>query len=194
MPAGRSGLAHGWSLGVLHERPVLDLVMILLVLVGTAGSPSDERLNATDAPGAPYGVAPTPGDRAPEPALSRDPDAVLVTAPPQTALPAVALLEVKGRAPKTGYDRDLSGSGWVDVDHDGCDTRNDILGGDLEPHAFKPGTRDCVVLTGVLDDPYTDSDGAPANAVRQRSSGGLCSGERHRLPLAFDLAGSSSGC
>ena len=37
----------------------------------------------------------------------------------------------------------------------GCDTRNDILKRDLIAPTFKPGTRDCVVLTGTLDDPYT---------------------------------------
>jgi hypothetical protein len=63
-------------------------------------------------------------------------------------------LAVKGRAPKTGYDRDEFGSAWADVDRNGCDTRNDILKRDLSDETFKPGTRDCVVLTGVLDDPY----------------------------------------
>ncbi|XKH52075.1 hypothetical protein LG284_08450 [Citricoccus nitrophenolicus] len=32
-------------------------------------------------------------------------------------------LAVKGRAPKTGYDRDLFGSAWTDVDRNGCDQR-----------------------------------------------------------------------
>ncbi|WP_127572155.1 GmrSD restriction endonuclease domain-containing protein [Georgenia faecalis] len=72
-----------------------------------------------------------------------------------TALDAAQELEVKGRAPQTGYDRDLFGSGWVDVDRNGCDTRNDILSRDLTEETFRPGTRDCVVLTGVLADPYS---------------------------------------
>ena len=55
----------------------------------------------------------------------------------------------------TGYDRDLFGQSWADVDRNGCDTRNDILARDLVDVAFKPGTRDCVVLTGVLHDTYT---------------------------------------
>ena len=73
----------------------------------------------------------------------------------QTALLVAGLLEVKGRAPKTGYDRDLFGSGWVDVNRNGCDTRNDMLARDLTATAFKPGTRDCVVLRGRLADPYS---------------------------------------
>ncbi|QDP78560.1 HNH endonuclease [Nocardia otitidiscaviarum] len=69
-------------------------------------------------------------------------------------------LPVKGRAPKTGYDRDRFGDSWSDdVDvaggHNGCDTRNDILARDLTGITHKPGTRDCVVATGTLADPYT---------------------------------------
>ncbi|NAZ86470.1 DUF1524 domain-containing protein [Kineococcus sp. T90] len=64
-------------------------------------------------------------------------------------------LEVKGRAPKTGYSREQFGDGWVDVDRNGCDSRNDILARDLTGESFKPGTRDCVVATGILADPYS---------------------------------------
>jgi hypothetical protein len=71
------------------------------------------------------------------------------------ALAVLATLPVKGRAPKTGYSRDQFGPAWSDVDHNGCDTRNDVLRRDLKSVALKPGTRDCVVLSGVLNDPYT---------------------------------------
>ncbi|MGC0269398.1 HNH endonuclease family protein [Glutamicibacter soli] len=64
-------------------------------------------------------------------------------------------IPIKGRAPKTGYERSMFGSGWDDTDHNGCDTRNDILNRDLTVTSHKAGTRDCVVLTGSLDDPYT---------------------------------------
>lgn len=64
-------------------------------------------------------------------------------------------VDVKGKAPKTGYERDAFGPAWSDVDHNGCDTRNDILARDLTGVTFKPGTHDCVVASGVLDDPYT---------------------------------------
>ncbi|WP_346619969.1 DUF1524 domain-containing protein [Blastococcus montanus] len=72
-----------------------------------------------------------------------------------SALEALDELEVKGRAPRTGYDRDLFGSGWVDTDRNGCDTRNDVLARDLTGETFRPGTRNCVVLTGTLADPYS---------------------------------------
>ncbi|GAB3401290.1 GmrSD restriction endonuclease domain-containing protein [Flindersiella endophytica] len=76
-----------------------------------------------------------------------------------TALSQLATLTVKGRAPRTGYERDKFGDGWSDVDHNGCDTRNDILRRDLSQVAFKARTRECVVSSGVLvDDPYTGKD------------------------------------
>ncbi|MFI7125383.1 HNH endonuclease family protein [Nonomuraea sp. NPDC050153] len=67
----------------------------------------------------------------------------------------LAKLTVKGRAPKTGFDRDKFGPAWSDVDHNGCDTRNDILKRDLDDEKFKAGTHDCIVLSGTLHDPYS---------------------------------------
>ncbi|GAB2511914.1 HNH endonuclease family protein [Nocardia heshunensis] len=79
---------------------------------------------------------------------------------PADARALLDTLPVKGRAPKTGYARNQFGDTWTDdVDvaggHNGCDTRNDILGRDLIDPAFKPGTGECVVLSGTLADPYT---------------------------------------
>jgi hypothetical protein len=71
------------------------------------------------------------------------------------ALTQLATIPVKGRAPKTGYSRDNFGAAWADVDHNGCDTRNDILARDLTNETFKAGTHDCVVMTGTLADKYT---------------------------------------
>ncbi|WP_431835743.1 HNH endonuclease family protein [Cellulomonas sp. Y8] len=68
----------------------------------------------------------------------------------------LAGLDVKGRAPKTGYDREQFGPAWADVDRNGCDTRNDVLARDLTDVTFEEGTHECVVLTGTLADPYTD--------------------------------------
>ncbi|MBB5080307.1 HNH endonuclease family protein [Nonomuraea endophytica] len=64
-------------------------------------------------------------------------------------------LSVKGRAPRTGFEREKFGPAWADVDRNGCDTRNDILKRDMREEKFKAGTHDCIVLTGVLDDPYS---------------------------------------
>lgn len=81
--------------------------------------------------------------------------AIQAAGPVGDAATALASLPVKGRAPKTGYDRDQFGQSWRDVDRNGCDQRNDVLARDLVDETFKPGTRDCVVLTGTLADPYT---------------------------------------
>ena len=90
------------------------------------------------------------------------PAAPIVTAAPtspvrssRSALAALATLKVKGRAPKTGYDRALFGQAWADVDHNGCDTRNDVLRRDLSSFVLKTGTYGCLVLSGTLLDPYT---------------------------------------
>ena len=67
---------------------------------------------------------------------------------------ALEALPVKGRAPMTGYDRDLFGPAWKDMDRNGCDTRNDVLSRDLTGLQFGKGG-DCVVTAGLLADPYT---------------------------------------
>ncbi|WP_423299475.1 HNH endonuclease family protein [Glutamicibacter nicotianae] len=64
-------------------------------------------------------------------------------------------IAVKGRAPKTGYDRAKFGKGWKDPDRNGCDARNDILSRDLVDVTYKSAARPCVVLRGRFDDPYT---------------------------------------
>jgi hypothetical protein len=85
------------------------------------------------------------------------------TAPPGSAAAALAALPVKGRAPRTGFTRAAFGQSWRDIDRNGCDQRNDVLARDLDGPAFKPGTRDCLVLSGTLSDPYT---GQPVGFLR----------------------------
>ncbi|MGP6175271.1 GmrSD restriction endonuclease domain-containing protein [Corynebacterium sp. A21] len=75
-----------------------------------------------------------------------------------SAAATLETLAVKGRAPKTGYEREQFGPAWSDTDHNGCDTRNDILARDLEQETFRPGTHDCIVLSGVLADPFTATE------------------------------------
>jgi hypothetical protein len=66
----------------------------------------------------------------------------------------LATLPVKGRAPKTGYDRALFGQAWLDVDRNGCDTRNDMLKRDLTGISYTNSVP-CKVQSGTLKDPYT---------------------------------------
>jgi hypothetical protein len=69
----------------------------------------------------------------------------------------------KGRAAKTGYTRAQFGQTWADVDRNGCDTRNDILKRDLTGQVYKEKTRECVVMSGTLIDPFS---GETINFVR----------------------------
>jgi len=79
-----------------------------------------------------------------------------------TALAALEQLEVKGRAPKTGYDRDQFGGDWASID--GCDTRSRILARDMREQAHTAGGG-CLVASGILEDPYT------GRAIRFRLGG-----------------------
>lgn len=55
------------------------------------------------------------------------------------------------------YSRDEFGQRWADTDHNGCDTRNDILRRDLSDLQMKSSSAQCVVVGGTLRDPYTGS-------------------------------------
>jgi hypothetical protein len=72
-----------------------------------------------------------------------------------SGLSVIEAQETKGRAAKTGYTRAQFGPVWADVDKNGCDTRNDILKRDLTDEVFKEKTRNCVVQSGILIDPYS---------------------------------------
>lgn len=78
-----------------------------------------------------------------------------VVSPPmeskQVLVPELGALNVKGRAPKTGYERAKFGSGWGTTY--GCDMRNRILARDLKSIVYADDG--CKIVSGVLDDPYT---------------------------------------
>ncbi len=129
--------------------PTIESLPETVELPSTFSLPNDEAPPAEPAPDA----APEPADEhlpaEQPPLLARD-----------TLGQQLATLPIKGRAPKTGYEREQFGQRWsddvtVEFGHNGCDTRNDILRRDLTDLTFKPRTRDCVVLTGTLQDPYT---------------------------------------
>lgn len=60
-------------------------------------------------------------------------------------------LDIKDRAPKTGYEREQFTSGWAEID--GCDMRNVILQRDLKNIVLDKDK--CTVLSGTLVGPYT---------------------------------------
>ena len=83
-----------------------------------------------------------------------------------TAIEALGKLEVKGRAPKTGYARAQFGDGWGRQGL--CDTRNIILARDMTDTIVDDN---CKVQSGKLSDPYTGESilfhrGENSNAVQ----------------------------
>ena len=66
---------------------------------------------------------------------------------------ALDSLAVKGRASKTGYDRDGLFGKWADPDGNGCDVRNEVLARDLKSEVLDSDR--CTVLTGEFTDPYS---------------------------------------
>lgn len=142
---------------------------------GDADAAPDMVPTSTDAPT--IAVDPTADPTAAAPTATEDATAgATATADPTTsadATPAsdaraaaaarrqLAALPVKGKAPATGYDRTGDfGTAWLDVDHNGCDTRNDVLARDLT-EIERQGP--CKVLRGTLVSPYT---GARVDFVR----------------------------
>ena len=66
------------------------------------------------------------------------------------AIEVLGRLDVKGRAPKTGYSREEFYSGWPSVD--GCSLRQRILKREFGESAVLDG---CNVIAGEYEEPYT---------------------------------------
>jgi hypothetical protein len=84
------------------------------------------------------------------------------TLDPAAAAAALVDLTVAEKTSLDGYERGCGegegcvfGAAWSDVDRNGCDQRNDVLRRDLTEVQVREGTQGCVVVAGVLDDPYT---------------------------------------
>lgn len=139
--------------------------LALIVAIATACGSSDPQV--AERPTTQATTTTTAATTAPAPELTpqaphaqQDPATPGISDTTGAALSQLATLAIKGRAPKTGYSRDQFGPAWTDAvsvagGRNGCDTRNDMLQRDLTNLTFKPGSRDCAVLTGVLQDPYT---------------------------------------
>jgi len=110
------------------------------------GLPEEEAPETTDSS---VDQAPetSPEDLADEDVAVTDPDADFFTAADQ-----LATLPIKPRASRDGYSRDEFGRAWLDVDRNGCDTRNDMLARDLDDIVVDSR---CRVLSGVLRVPFT---------------------------------------
>lgn len=143
----------------------LAAVLSLGLLSGCAedAQPTIDTASSSSADPKPTREAAEPSEETPSPSKSDDSDDESASAEGDegragssatgTASAMLDELTVKGRAPKTGYDGDLFK--WrSDTDHNGCDTRNDVLRRDLTSITLKAGTQGCIVLAGTLADPY----------------------------------------
>lgn len=140
---------------------------LLLISVFSDGGRADSMSTAVSTSLTKTYAAPTTEWTTPLAAPPASPPASSPPAQPEAmvddaASAKLAALPIKGRAPKTGYERSLFGQAWTDdvtvtYGHNGCDTRNDILRRDLVEVEIKPGSNGCTVLAGVLNDPYTGS-------------------------------------
>lgn len=71
------------------------------------------------------------------------------------AIAALDCLSVKGPAGRSDYSRKGKyGNDWIDTDHNGLDTRTDVLLSSLTDIAYVPGKKK-EVASGSLWDPYT---------------------------------------
>lgn len=89
-----------------------------------------------------------------------------VAATSGTALAVLASLPVQPESSAASYQREQFGAAWLDVDDNGCDTRNDILARDLVNEVLSGS---CIITTGTLTSAYT---GAVIEFVRGQATSG----------------------
>lgn len=154
-----------------------------------ADQPPDQTPSPLPTP-SPASTSATPADpAAPSSSTSPSPPGELTTELSEL----LDLVEVVASRPNPpGYDRSCGpgegcvfGTEWNDAtdapdSHNGCDTRNDVLRRDLTNLVIDPDTHGCVVLSGVLHDPYT---GATINFERGYDTS-IAVQIDHLIPLA----------
>nr|WP_245673655.1 HNH endonuclease family protein [Nocardia lijiangensis] len=112
----------------------------------------------------------------------------------------LAEVRVIGERPRPGgYERGCGhgrscvfGPSWTDDydgpgGHDGCDTRNNVLAAQLTDVRFREGTRDCVVVSGTLHDPYTGD----RSAFRKADARTVQIDHVYPLAAAWDMGAST---
>ena len=169
-----TGYVRTWRWMRRHPKSSIAAFVVLVMLgIGAASAGNDAPENEPTAGGGTHGpatgaTAPTstptgatePSHPPDSPKISSNPVDRLQQRSGQSAVAVLQTLPVRGRAPMTGYSREQFGQAWSDdndnpMGHNGCDTRNDILRRDLILNRLDPDTAGCVVLTGLLRDPYT---------------------------------------
>jgi hypothetical protein len=115
--------------GWLILAAVAGAIIVLSIVI--PGNPASHNTGTTAATTSPPHTLPTTAV-APPAAPIPEPSIWATDAESSAALATLATLAIKGRAPKTGYDRSILGDAWTDDvtvagGHNGCDTR--FLGG-----------------------------------------------------------------
>lgn len=147
------------------------LIVLFLAIVGSCLSDNDHASTSwstlspsasasSDSTSSPTENAPSAEGDIPEAALPYFPgdqdksaDELLDSTDQTPLVQAISQLATGEWDLRTKYSRDQFGQRWADVDHNGCDTRNDILARDLSNVQLKSGS--CVVLSGQFTEPYT---------------------------------------
>jgi hypothetical protein len=131
-------------------------VLVLVAMLGGGLSSCGDDSDSTYVPwGSESSNTSQPTDPTPEttPDPTATEEAPDVPAKRGSAMKALNRLKVKPMTSGAGYDRDRKfGDAWIDVDGNGCDTRNDILARDF---ASITRTDGCLIYKGVLKDKYT---------------------------------------
>lgn len=150
------------------------LVLVVWMAALSGGTEPEGELAAGDAPVTSASPSASPSATAQEPVATPSPTPSATASPTPsptassastdepsaqdaatgTALAALHALDVKAEYPGTDYEREAFGDGWVDVDRNGCDTRNDMLAERLESISWNGS---CTIVSGDLADPFTGS-------------------------------------
>ncbi|WP_374122069.1 HNH endonuclease family protein [Frankia sp. AiPa1] len=123
---------------------ILTLVALSMALTASCRSSTADRVGSAAGLSAGPTDAATAGESAGDGAGGGSGSAL--------ALLGTVPIRAEDNSPK--YVRSEFGTAWSDVDHNHCDTRNDILRRDLHSTTIRKSDS-CTVLTGELTDPYT---------------------------------------
>ena len=147
-------LAKAPKLNYRLRRTLAGLIFLALTGLWVAINPASydtELISETNAvnPAEASATDPASSETGSKNSTSPTPDATSET----LASELLSKLEVKGRAPKTGYSRDEFYSGWPTVD--GCNLRQKILRREFGDTAVMDKKDPCNVVAGSYTEPYT---------------------------------------
>lgn len=154
------GLALTLLTGCQHKAPVIYYPASATPTVAPSSpAPHYTAIPATQDPSAtpvPFSSAPTSAAPTASSTPTARPDGTPRSAAVRTARKQLASLTVAEANYSVTYNRTGDfGPAWEDVDHNGCDTRDDILRRDLTHITYRADDPGCTVATGTLADPYT---------------------------------------